>query len=90
MTTVGRGEFLARWGSARISPMKRFLERAIRMGRSATRNVSKLRMRARLCSVVLPKPMPGSKQMREGEMPACSARASLSSKKVRTSATTSV
>ena len=58
-------------------------------GLPSSRNARRRRMISRLCSTVLPKPKPGSTMMRSREIPARTARATASSRKSSTSATTS-
>src|SRR5580700_5121184 len=70
--------------------MKRLREAPTRSGRPKPRQASSRAMQVRLCSGVLPKPMPGSSTMRSRAMPARAAMASERSKKAVTSATMSI
>src|SRR4029077_19062122 len=70
--------------------MKRLREAPTRSGRPNSRQASSLAMQVRLCSGVLPKPMPGSSTMRSRAMPARAAMSSERLKNAVTSATMSI
>src|SRR5580700_7488819 len=70
--------------------MKRLREAPIRSGRPKPRQASSRAMQVRLCSGVLPKPMPGSSTIRSRKMPARAAMASERSKNAVASATMSI
>src|SRR5580704_3287049 len=70
--------------------MKRLREAPTRRGRPKPRQASSRAMQVRLCSGVLPKPMPGSSTMRSRKMPARAAMARERSKNAVTSATISI
>src|SRR5580704_9639901 len=73
-----------------IEWMKRLREAPTKSGRPKPRQASSRAMQVRLCSGVLPKPMPGSSTMRSRAMPARAAMTSERSKKAVTSATMSI
>src|SRR5580693_507278 len=73
-----------------IEWMKRLREAPTRSGRLKPRQASSRAMQARLCSGVLPKPMPGSSAMRSRSMPASQAISSEREKKSVTSLTISM
>src|SRR5579862_269368 len=70
--------------------MKRLRDAPTKIGRSKPRHVSSRAMQARLCSGVLPKPMPGSSTIRSWGMPALQAISSEREKKSVTSAMMSI
>src|ERR687892_760815 len=76
-------------GSPRSRPRKRLREAPTSTGRPRATSSSRRARSSRLCSTVLPKPIPGSRQIRSSGIPAATAKASLSSRKAHTSATTS-
>src|ERR1700722_4445185 len=73
-----------------MESMKRLREAPTRSGRPKPRQASSRAIQIRLCSGVLPKPMPGSSTIRSSAMPARAAMASERSKKAVTSATMSI
>jgi hypothetical protein len=88
IATVGQARS-ARSGLRRTLPMKDFRETPSSKGRPPTPSSGSARSKARLCSTDFPKPIPGSKQIASGSIPAATSAASRSSKNPRTSATTS-
>src|SRR5580704_1565626 len=70
--------------------MKRLREAPTKSGRPKPRQASSRAMQVRLCSGVLPKPIPGSSTIRSGGMPARAAMASERSKNAVTSAMMSI
>lgn len=73
-----------------INPRKAFLEVPIKTRYPVLTNTSMFFSRAKLCSSVLPKPMPGSMKIWSFGIPDFWALAALSSRKSRTSVTTSL
>src|SRR6266487_3057073 len=70
-------------------PRNAFRETPTTSGRSCTRRAPSLPMSSRLCSSVLPKPIPGSNAIAMGSMPHSRARACCCKKKSATSETRS-
>src|SRR5205085_2942258 len=66
-----------------------FREKPTSTGRPRARRTSRRRTSSRLCATVLPKPMPGSRQIRSWEMPRATANAIRSSRNEATSCATS-
>ena len=73
-----------------IELMKRLREAPIRSGKLNPRQASSRAMQARLCSGVLPKPIPGSSTICSRVMPACDAISSEREKKSVTAAMMSI
>ncbi len=72
-----------------VRPMKLLREVPTRIGRPSSASWPRPRSSSKLCRSVLPKPIPGSSQIRDSSIPAATAATSRAARKSRTSATTS-
>src|SRR5205085_3985782 len=75
--------------SPRMRPSELFREKPMTTGRPSEVRTSSRRTSSKLCATVLPKPIPGSRQLRSSETPSATAKTRRSSRNAVTSDATS-